>query len=979
MPDHHEIVDQIRALLQAVDQTRTPALDALAAAYAQACGDVSRRLARCHRLLQQGLRSEAIQLADIAPRVLDAIADLDFPERADWDELVQMYGLPDAPRFPIEITSFLNEAYAQEDPIQDLLRTHRRLALARAPLRARIGVIRKLTAQDANNPIWQDDLRIFEKARFREIQVEAAEAARRHDAGSVGRLLAELEDQTWSEPPPVVLVQAIRKSDAHFRGQQNRAILADIEVSLNDAFSAHDPIRGRLARDRWRATIAAVKLSPKDAVHERVEPALRWLEDQDRRDEFNRDREDSIRDLVDLLDDPKSVAPAVLDRTANEILKHSDGMPASIQDRFVSRLTLERARQTRRRQWAAAAAAVAAVVVVSAVGAGIRSQSRARDSARAATALSDMLELGEHGQAVEFLERLTKADPSLFEYPGLANARALVQGAQEKEAQRQIQFDQAIRQVEQAPVTEADPTALETARGLARLSTEKTLLDQLLQRRGAAHREDRDRRERELAPRLSALSANIEVIRLKLEKAKSDGQEASASLKELVQTQAELRGLGTEIDHVGDEQQKAFRVLSLKLDAMRAEQEGRKQRRRLEEQMTSAVAYSADDEPRDLDAYTELIQKYIKNYPDSPRSRAMAKVEPERAIWQTITKENRLLASWQVPESTATSEQLSARAAACKTFLAENPNDPSALRLTEYQAHLEAMARRDLRVDNPRNRLKQLFSDILIDSVWVVKVKNPPSRPKSYFLTKQPSEDSNLLRYISGFDGRERAKPIVKANIIYSSVSPQTKIGVRYKAIFSRAAMIPDWDKVMFDLLTEIRKDAEMDPILKLTLLKKVTEYAMQGSVPLQAALAPLKAVMEQSDVDLNVPWMDPESVDAGRLRLTAERVVESMPDSLEMLREARVQEHRIEQIITLTYRSVGWLAQEDSTWGLRSGSVLPNEGELWVAVPEGSPRTAWKKLGKINSGKVSVAPESLDVRAEGRPVFVTVNAVPKV
>jgi hypothetical protein len=186
MPDHHEIVDRIRGLLQAVDQTRTPELEALAASYARECGEAARRLSRCHRLLQQGLRSEAIQLAEIEPRLLDVIADLDFPERADWDELIQIYGLPDAARFPIESASFLNEAYAEEDPIQDLLRTHRRLALARGPLRARIEVMRKLAAQDANNPIWQEDLRTFEKARFRGIQSDAEDAVRRGDAYAGG-------------------------------------------------------------------------------------------------------------------------------------------------------------------------------------------------------------------------------------------------------------------------------------------------------------------------------------------------------------------------------------------------------------------------------------------------------------------------------------------------------------------------------------------------------------------------------------------------------------------------------------------------------------------------------------------------------------------------------------------------------------------------------------------------------------------------
>lgn len=131
MTDHHQLIDQIRLALQSGDHGRNGRLAGLASAYATACHDATQRLGRCHRLLQQGLRSEAIQLAESEPKLLDAIAALDFPERPEWDDLVQMHDLPMAPRLPIEPARLLNEAYAEENPLQDLLRRHRRLALQR--------------------------------------------------------------------------------------------------------------------------------------------------------------------------------------------------------------------------------------------------------------------------------------------------------------------------------------------------------------------------------------------------------------------------------------------------------------------------------------------------------------------------------------------------------------------------------------------------------------------------------------------------------------------------------------------------------------------------------------------------------------------------------------------------------------------------------------------------------------------------------
>ena len=335
MADYHQIVDQIRAFVQSSDQTRNALLESLASTYAEACIEVNQRMGRCHRLLQQGLRSEAIQLAEAEPKLLDSLAALDFPERADWEELVQIYELASAPKLFVEKAQFLNEAYAQEDPLQDLLRMHRRLALQRAPIKSRIAIMRKLAAQDASNPIWTDDLRTFEKARFRELQSEAALAAQNRNVATISQLLAEIEQQSWVEPPPKALVQGLRKADAQFRGQQTRALLTDLDARLNDAFAARDPIRGRLARQEWIALTASAPLAPTEPIWDRVQPPLNWLQEEDCRDGLDNAHEEAIAALLCTLDDPAQIPPAELERLAHAVLQYGRGMPEGVQQRYV--------------------------------------------------------------------------------------------------------------------------------------------------------------------------------------------------------------------------------------------------------------------------------------------------------------------------------------------------------------------------------------------------------------------------------------------------------------------------------------------------------------------------------------------------------------------------------------------------------------------------------------------------------------------
>ena len=46
-----------------------------------------------------------------------------------------------------------------------------------------------------------------------------------------------------------------------------------------------------------------------------------------------------------------------------------------------------------------------------------------------------------------------------------------------------------------------------------------------------------------------------------------------------------------------------------------------------------------------------------------------------------------------------------------------------------------------------------------------------------------------------------------------------------------------DWEVVMLDLIDQVRTQPGMDPVLRVALLRKVLELALEGSEPLQAAL----------------------------------------------------------------------------------------------------------------------------------------------
>ena len=164
-------------------------------------------------------------------------------------ETLTFYGLPDPPRLRLESAEALNLAYAEEQPLTDLLRKHRRLALLRAPLAARIKVMRQIAAADGNSPVWDEDLRTFETARIREIQSELAGAGRQNTTWIAG-VAGELEQPGWLTPPPAALLRQVRERAEGIAQDKARGTLEEVVGQLNGAMATADLPRAQELRKR---------------------------------------------------------------------------------------------------------------------------------------------------------------------------------------------------------------------------------------------------------------------------------------------------------------------------------------------------------------------------------------------------------------------------------------------------------------------------------------------------------------------------------------------------------------------------------------------------------------------------------------------------------------------------------------------------------------------------------------------------------
>lgn len=968
MNSANEVVDEIRAFLQSNDQTFRNELRDLASTFAEACTEVNQRLQKCNRLLQQGLRSEAIHLAEAEPKLLDVLAVLDFPERAGWDEIVQLYQLSAAPALGTTIAEYLNEAYAQENPLQDLLRSHRRLALARGPLRPRIEVMRKIAAVDWNNPIWIEDIRTFEKVRRDQIKNEAIAATNGRDLSRLQELLIELTSTSWSDGTTGGLADKVKAAIAQIRGLSARETIKILEVELNDAFAAFDIARGRAAREKWNEVVGPAALPANHPILDRSEPALLWLADQDRREQQEHDYESAIRELEEALDDDADRAE--LQQLGHAVLRFDRDMPDTLAARFKSRVEGLELAETRRSRLILAAGVAAVALIGGLAFFAIRQQRRANDAAQVAATVEKMLSDKQLEQATSFLDNLTKSNASILGEPAVVEAGVKLKEAQAKDRERIDQFTSALHSAETAKPAALDPPALQLARSLARLEAEKAAVEHVAATCEAAFREERARRDEAALPRINALS--VKIASLEREAAKADSRAVIA--EPLHEIQAELAKLNAELPYLSEHLRLLVGVFVKKTDALQKEEKLIEQGTRLENDITHTISYSRTESLGDLALFTGALQAFIKASPNSPRAETFKKTLEEYPGRNAVFAWHQLAASWLSNPAKLTVKAAKERSVLCTRFLSDHPRFPDAAILRDYQKHLDAIARRDDSDDAPRKRLQKLFSDLFVDNLWTVTIRRGRLSQR-YYVARKPEDGFDEFRYLKNFDGKEETLSVNVGETPRVEPAPQSNVATQVKVRLANDAILDDWDANMVAILRSVSTEPNIDPILRLVLIDKVMTYAGEGSEPLRRAFSLPKNLISVGDVDTNVTWMDPEDDGAGQSRPRAAELLKALPDPTIALRDAEKQRAAIEAQVSYLPYPVGWLLKDEKGWHCRTGKALPKEGDLCVVVPDGEKDGVWRKVGTLSNSGLELVGANNSNLVEGRPVFVVTRS----
>ena len=301
--DIRKIVDSIRFFISNGSRTSEAELRKWAVEYSRFCAYVNERLQQCRDFLRRGLRSEAIHAAQHSPSVLEMITTLEFDDRDIWQDYCENHGLPSAPELLTEIAAELNEAYSVQIPIRELLENHRRAALSRAPLKERLAILHKLARTDAENDIWEQDVRDYEKERFREIEKEFKSATAEGDLRLLMEVRRELSSENWMALNVTDARKAADSAIAKVNIRQSRDELGRLSELLRDAHASMNREEGRRLRDEWQRHSLVAGLTLGDPLSQAAAPSLDWLVLEDKRQADERHYQNAILAMEQALDD----------------------------------------------------------------------------------------------------------------------------------------------------------------------------------------------------------------------------------------------------------------------------------------------------------------------------------------------------------------------------------------------------------------------------------------------------------------------------------------------------------------------------------------------------------------------------------------------------------------------------------------------------------------------------------------------------
>ncbi len=234
MTPSEKIRERILSALQ-----RQEADPALAAEYARLCDELNRRIEQIEEVLDRGDEIQALQMAEIAPPVMEEADTLSFFQSREWGRLCQGCQVSIAPEIRAHGIALIDRLYGRGlTPNHPIYREFREAILARDDVRA-LQIARTIESLDPKDPGARSERERLERKVFFAQVTELGKALSAGNEDLAIHLLNEIEGFSLAKEGdvPAEILSARRMRDV----RDARAAMENLEVM----FPKLEEMRGR--------------------------------------------------------------------------------------------------------------------------------------------------------------------------------------------------------------------------------------------------------------------------------------------------------------------------------------------------------------------------------------------------------------------------------------------------------------------------------------------------------------------------------------------------------------------------------------------------------------------------------------------------------------------------------------------------------------------------------------------------------------
>ncbi|QEG35133.1 AAA family ATPase [Bythopirellula goksoeyrii] len=943
-------LDDIRDAVNAPETADPDLVREASIAYNESCREANKRLRQVDKLLRDGLRSEAIQSAELEPPLLNHVADLDFPFLEEWQGMLAQWNLQLPPQLELDAAKRLNVAYAEIRPLEQLLRQHRLLALARAPLSARIEVLRKLTALDELNFSWQTDLADYERLRLRQIKSEAAEATLNGDLARLSELQAELNNAKWSSEVSPDLVKEIREGYRSLEHRDARQQLEELVPQLDQAYSEFDVPRAAELTTRWNEYAQLVSLSPQDPLAQRSGEAIEWVNEQLRTADRQREFEARLQSLETALerDDPKQKLESLLHKTQRFDLPIPEGLLTRVQDRIAT----QSAHSHRRGRLIGASIVASLIVIAVASFAYWRVQQQRETLLEHRTAFSELVDEESWTQAESYFSGLPQDFQEDAKIQSLHSQVA--KGVSEEQSRAQA-IAELLDYAESQSVENLDKAILDQIRELAETEDEKQRLANLEFKLRKYDQQQQVVRDKAFLAAVKKWSEKLAVLE---RNGSSDETETWSLLTKLQEDLASHSGVSSSLRNRGDVLENKLRTI------IRQQSEADKERR-----LMNAVYKSAGR----IDVFEKALADVVREQPDSLAASNARQVIGEKEAWLSVIKWDRFWSEVRPNWTTQTAMEATETLDLGNELEQQTLENVLSKEFEKRKPYLDkVVARKDINLAELKYSLVQ---NKFMYNLWMVVDKENTR----FYCPEAPQEVGSgkelRFKYLIDSSNPPKSRALQASSVIWHGRAPQSDIAEESK---NKLDQLPteNWDKTFYLLASNIREKLKqehpLDAVLGLDLLRRVLQTGCDGSYQFQEAFEGVIEEIDNSGIDFSVAWYLPDDNDAQAARRDAQAVVAGFVGFDELVKSKK--EFFRSNCLPPSY-SLTWVAvlgrKQGSEWECYPLLPETSEGKLYIATTSGNKKAQLKQVARVNSGKVtwSIAKESLEPL--GTPLFL--------